>query len=373
MSLHSLETKTLIAKGFQKENIFNPFIEYMASKNSFPLSKAEYVSAHSNMALTPMGAAFFIVPFVNAVTRSGTLDEKKLCFKAMLEYEAFKKVPSTKRGHKVGEEELLVLQAVRTISNVKNRQTRAEEAGMSLLEDYISSQSMLENKILLFLLKDGEIDPNIRGLVANKMMARYQRPCMVLTEGETSYNGSIRGYTKNGLDSFKNLIEKCPGILYVQGHDNAAGAGLDKTEVNNFLDTVNDLLSSYPNEPIYRVDYQFDGTEITEDMKKIILEIADMNDYWGQDVDRALVSINFKITDSNFKIMKSNTLKFELGNNLSIIKFGGTEDEIDKFTTQGFIEIEAICECRANEWNGMVSPQLIMKDYNIIDSCKYYF
>lgn len=50
-----------------------------------------------------------------------------------------------------------------------------------------------------------------------------------------------------------------------------------------------------------------------------------MNDYWGQDIDRALIKINFKITNSNFQVMKSNTLKFNLPNNLSIIKFSGTD------------------------------------------------
>jgi single-stranded-DNA-specific exonuclease len=74
MSLRSFETRYLITKGFKKENIKNPFIDYMLDKNSFPLSKADYVSSNSDMACTSMGAAFFIVPFVNAVTRSGTIE-----------------------------------------------------------------------------------------------------------------------------------------------------------------------------------------------------------------------------------------------------------------------------------------------------------
>lgn len=72
MSLHSFETRQLITKGFKKDNIKNPFIEYMIDKNSFPLSKADYQSSDPSMACTSMGAAFFIVPFVNAITRSGT-------------------------------------------------------------------------------------------------------------------------------------------------------------------------------------------------------------------------------------------------------------------------------------------------------------
>ena len=51
-----------------------------------------------------------------------------------------------------------------------------------------------------------------------------------------------------------------------------------------------------------------------------------MNDYWGQDIDRSYININFKITSSNFQIMKGNTLKFNLPNGLSIIKFNGTEE-----------------------------------------------
>jgi hypothetical protein len=73
-----------------------------------------------------------------------------------------------------------------------------------------------------------------------------------------------------------------------------------------------------------------------------------MNDYWGQDIDRAYVNINFKITSSNFQIMKSNTLKFNLPNGLSIIKFNGTEEEITKFTTTGYLEVNAICKCNKN-------------------------
>jgi hypothetical protein len=39
----------------------------------------------------------------------------------MLEYKAYNKIPSNKRGHKLGEEEELVVQAIRTAINVKNR------------------------------------------------------------------------------------------------------------------------------------------------------------------------------------------------------------------------------------------------------------
>ena len=374
MSLRSFETRYLITKGFKKDNIHNPFIDYMLDKNAFPLSKADYTPSDSSMSCTSIGAAFFIVPFVNAITRSGTLDEKNLLFNSMLNHKAFEEVLSNKRGHKLGEKEKLILQAIRTVTNVKNRQTRAEDAGLAMLEKMIETNHMLDHKILLFLLEPGQIDSEIRGLIANKFMAKYQRPCCLLTRTnrneEQTYEGSMRGYTKTGIDSFKEILEQCPEVVYVQGHDNAAGLSIKGTQVDNFLYRIDQLLEDVSVEPIYRIDYNF---KETDNNNQYILEIAKMNDYWGQDIDRSYININFKITSSNFQIMKSNTLKFNLPNGLSIIKFNGTEEQIAKFTTTGYLEVNAICKCNANEWNGQVYPQLIMQDFEIIDSSKYYF
>ena len=374
MSLRSFETRYLITKGFKKDNIHNPFIDYMLDKNAFPLSKADYVPSDSSMSCTSIGAAFFIVPFVNAITRSGTLDEKNLLFNSMLNHKAFEEVLSNKRGHKLGEKEKLILQAIRTVTNVKNRQTRAEDAGLAMLEKMIETNHMLDHKILLFLLEPSQIDSEIRGLIANKFMAKYQRPCCLLTRTnrneEQTYEGSMRGYTKTGIDSFKEILEQCPEVVYVQGHDNAAGLSIKGTQVDNFLYRIDQLLENVSVEPIYRIDYNF---KETDNNNQYILEIAKMNDYWGQDIDRSYININFKITSSNFQIMKSNTLKFNLPNGLSIIKFNGTEEQIAKFTTTGYLEVNAICKCNANEWNGQVYPQLIMQDFEIIDSSKYYF
>ena len=128
--------------------------------------------------------AFYIAPYINAICRSGTIEEKKIVFESMLNYKAFQELPSTKRGHYLGETERLVDQAIRTAINVKNRQTKAQDAGMQKLEEKINNEHLLDHKVILFKLEPGEIDRNIAGLVANKIMAKYQRPVMVLTRNE---------------------------------------------------------------------------------------------------------------------------------------------------------------------------------------------
>ena len=373
MSLKSFETRHLITKGFKKDNIKNPFIEGMLEKNSFPLSKSDYLSAQNDMACTSIGAAFFIVPFVNAMTRTGTQAEKELLFKSMLDHQSFVKILSNKRGHKEGEKETILAQAVRTATNVKNRQTRAEEAGMALLESKIAKENLLDHKILLFKLKPNEMEPNIRGLVANKMMAKYQRPCLVLTHSseKAMFEGSGRGYTKTGIASLKDILIQSQAIAYAQGHDNAMGCGISEELIPRFIEQTDKILEDVSTEPLYRIDYDL---REYDDNKQLIIDIANMNDFWGQDIDRALINIRFKITNSNLTLMKNDTLKITLPYNISIIKFGVTQEELQQFTVEeGYLELNAICKCAVNNWNGNSYPQLIMQDWEIIDAAKYLF
>ena len=226
MSIKSIETKQVIFKGFREENIKNPFIYEIIKKNNFSLNKTDYKpSADNDLLITPMGAAFFIAPFVNAIVRSGSQEEKELIFKSMLKKCAFEEVISTKRGHKENEKERLVDQAMRVCTNVKNRQTKAQDEGMELLENMIIKNNMLEkHKVLLFLLESGQINKNIAGLVANKIMNKYQRPVCVLTkvinemeDGKKmiSYQGSARGYGVEMM--FKDICAGASSTIYAEG------------------------------------------------------------------------------------------------------------------------------------------------------------
>ena len=382
MSLRSIETKHLITKGFKTENLQNPFVYGMFTKNSFSLG------SH----ITPMGAAFYIVPLVNAIVRSGTLEEMELTFKSMLKHEAFKMILSNKRGHKPGEEERVIDQALRTVTNVKNRQTRAQDAGMDMLETMIKENNMMEHKVLLFLLKPGQLDANIAGLVANKLMAKYQRPVCVLTKVEvlnpniqlTSnppqpyydvfYRGSARGYSKSGVESFRDICLETNCVEYAQGHANAFGISIPAQYVEEFIVKTDIALANMETEPLYYVDYIFKGVDVSGDK---ILDIAFLSDLWGQDIDESLICIeDLKITKSNLTLMspdKKPTLKITLPNKLALIKFGSSQEEYDSLITDGYIKMNVIGKCNANEWAGNVNPQLLIEDWEITGQSKYDF
>lgn len=402
MSLKSYETKHLVNKGFKTENIHNPFIYYMWQKNKFKLGDS----------ITSWGAAFYIAPLLNAIVRSGTQDEKESVFCSMLNHLAFKKVLSNKRGHKLGEEETLIEQVMRICTNVKNRQTKAVDAGMKQLEKRIEENNMLNNKVLLFLINSGEIDNGIIGLVANKIMAKYQRPCCILTRVEEeiiipvwdenidywdsqadiyggkwekgnyinkkfikiAYQGSARGCDKIGITDFKKICNDSRCIDWTIGHANAFGVCISENKIDTFIKETNKTLKDISDEPIYYVDYIYYGINVNP---QNIIDIANMDCYWGKDIEEALIAIKgLKVTEDMITLMspdKSPTLKITLPNRVSIIKFGSSQEEYEKISTNGYVELDIIGKCNKNEWNGNITPQIFIEDYDIVDSAKYYF
>ena len=380
MSLTSYETRRLITKGINPDNIHNPFIYEMWQKNKFKLTDIP----------TAWGFTFYIVPFVNAITRSGTLEEKELIFRSMLKFKAFEQILSNKRGHKFEEMERLVDQAIRTCTNVKNRQSRSETAGLELVEHLIEDNHMMEHKVLLFLLEPGQIKEEIRGLIANKLMAKYQRPCCMLTKtidrqfaedakgtkllayDRVSYQGSARGCDMVGVTEFKDICAATQVCDYTIGHQGAFGLGIPAANIDEFVSRTDDALVNMPDEPMYYVDYIWNPTDI---FGQDIVDIAKMDKYIGKDIDEPLVAIqNIEITKDNIQMMASNTVKITLPNGVSLIKFNMPEKEYyTLYSNTGSVTIDVIGKCNINSWNGNEYPQILINDYNIKKKVAYVF
>ena len=372
MDMRNFETAYLIREGLKEENIVNPFVSSMNERNAFSIGPEP----------TPIAWAFYITPFLNSAMRSGTIEEKKLIFDAMLEYKAYQRIPSTKRGCK-GQEESLLEQAIRTAVNVKSRQTKAQDIGMALLEKKIEENDMLSDKVLVFLLEAGEIAGGLAGLAGNKIMAKYQKPCCVLTrhveadentppwedpiETKVTYQGSARGCEIVGVNTFKDVCEGFPETIYAQGHQGAFGLSLPEKAVPAFIDYMNDYYKSLPDEPIYYVDVISNEKLKGED----ILSIAEMNYLWGQNVKEPLVILEkINVTANMISIYEKRdfTLKIQLPN-FSLMKFKLSKEEVDFFrsiSSTGSATITFVGVCMKNNYNGVNYPQLKIIDYEVL-------
>lgn len=227
MDIRNFETKHLINKGFQQ--VRSPFIKEMMTKNAYNLGDK----------LTPMGVAFYIVPYINAIARVGTYDECLLLAESMLEYRAYEQIPSTKRGCK-GQLETRVEQAVRTSANVRNRQNKSRDTSLEYVDECIDLHNLLTHKILLVLIpKERKLNVNITGLIANQVAAKYQHPVMLLNErqhdDEIWWEGSARGLSNCAIESFRDFLLATGLVEYAEGHGNAFGVGLKESNRKEFI------------------------------------------------------------------------------------------------------------------------------------------
>ena len=246
MDYRSVETKAIIDMGLG--NIHNPFFYYMCEKNKFSIDKMGGINY--------MSIAFYVTPFINAIVRSGTMEEKDLIFKSMLKFYAFEKIESGKRGHK-GELVPRVEEAVRIAANVKARQTKLQDAAMDLLEQRIRSDRLTENGIIICCCEPGEVEKNLAGLVANKIQAKYQHPCLVLTRSkgkddkEYYYRGSARNYSMSEIQNFRETCVNTGLLEYGQGHEGAWGCGIAESNLAEFQKITNQIYKEISQEPVY--------------------------------------------------------------------------------------------------------------------------
>lgn len=361
MDMRNFETKHLIQKGLTR--IENPFFKALVERQAYSIGET----------VTPIGVAFYIAPLINATIRVGTQNEKEVMFKAMLNHCAYDMIPSTKRGEK-GKTEAVVVQAVRNATNVRNRQKKARDNGFEYVEQIIAANNLDKNKIIVVQVSE-DLDKNLTGLIANQLMAKYQKPVLLVREtDEGLLQGSARGYDKSELKDLKSFLLESGFMEYAEGHAAAMGVGIYKDKVNALVDYSNTVLANYDFSACYDVDYEY----MSNDFKaQDIIDIGSMKSLWGKGVDEAMVVIKgIKITSNNITLMSANknpTIKITLQNGTSLIKFGASQSEFESLKSSGYTEIDVIGTCAINEWQGMITPQILIKDYEVVGKQDYYF
>lgn len=358
-SYKQLEIRALMNIGLN--NIVNPFVKGMATANDYSIQKMNGINYYS--------VAFYIVPFINAITRSGSLEEKDIVFKGMLEQYAYDMIPCSKRGCK-GQEWELWQEAVLVAQRVKRRQTKLQDETMAFLENKIQEEHLNDNAIILLLVEPGQVERNLAGLCANKIQAKYQKPCAILIrskqkeDSEDYYRGSMRNYSLSPIDDLKSELEKTGEIEFCAGHKAAAGLGIAASHIDSFLAKFNEQYENIDQTPVYWVDYIWNVN--TCDPNKI-LDIGRCNLY-GQEMPESKVCIeNIALNPTMITLMsrdKNPTLKITLPNGVSIIKFKSSEEEYEEFCEEDKV-LTIIAKCQVNIWNNTISPQLIVEEFEL--------
>ena len=356
MDLRDFETRYLVDTGLA--NVRNPFLRGMVAKQDFQLKGK----------LTPHGVSFYIAPGVNAITRVGTVEEKLMLFESMLEYRAYEQIPSTKRGCK-GQMETRVEQACRNCTNIRNRQNKARDASLEIIERLIEEKNLLENQVLAVKLEGkNESNRNITGLIANQIMGRYQRPVLILNRTVhdedpdnvyVTWDGSGRNANGTDLTNFQEFLNESGYFEFAEGHDNAFGVSIRDEHFADFIKYANEKLKDVDFTPKYTPDVIYFANMVHGSE---ILKLADLGHIWGQGVEEPTVVItDVKVDKSNLNLFGS-TLKIALPSDegISLVKFRSSNEEYESlYSDLGCVTINVVGNCSRNTgWDD--KPQIII-------------
>lgn len=356
MDVRSLETRYFINKGINNFN--NKFLN--------ALVKAQEFSMHGQ--ITVHNIAWYISPIINAITRIGTLEERELLFRAMIEQD--ETFVYDKRGHGLVEENIYD-RAARLAKNAKSRQDKQRDKVYNELKDMVKP----EDKIIMLESKIAEI--GLVGLSAMKLAGDFKRPVIVIKEiekdGEKVLYGSCRNFDGSPISDLKKLILLADKFEFCSGHGNAAGLAIRPENVSAakdwfecYLQTV-DFNAPIPCDFILNIDelpisliYEIDkyswlwGTGLKEPkiaVENIIVKRSDIN-VQGKNLN----SVAFMIDDIKF-------VQFNMTEDNPLLEWASAWDGEDSDT----IKLNIVGEASINEYKGVYTPQIIIQDVEVIN------
>lgn len=356
------EIRYLVFEGLK--NIQNPFVKSVLDVKSIDTEKE----------IAPVDMSFSIIPIINAVTRIGTLEERKNLFESLLitdkenENTTMTKRKLNKETRKYEHVDFEVVETQKRadeIARIKSKQDSYVKKKMESLE----GQTDTSKAVLLYIDDNFESEKSVSGLVATKLSRKYDKPTLVLTydEDRNVYFGSGRGIEKV-FESFKEWCNETELFNFAQGHANAFGVEIKKDNLSKLIDKISKEQTSKD------FTYEVDKLYINETNKNDVDLLIKYKNIVGGKVEP--ITLGFKdltVQRKNIYI-KNKTVSFNVSG-CSFISWGTSDEVIDAIQT-GFtdsVSINMVCEPFESNFNGKKQNKLIIKDIEVDDGEESFF
>ena len=315
------------------------------NENPSPGIKAlmELAGVKKHMYIT--NVVFMIAPRVNA---AGRMDDAKKAVQLFIEQDPLKAIEFAK-----------VLQS---------DNTDRKEADSSITEqalEIIAKDASYANKKTTFVFQSNW-HKGVVGIVASRLIEKYYRPTIVLTQNENIVSGSARSVA--GFNLYEAIHACREYLLGYGGHFAAAGMSLLPENVQAFATAFEKVVSeTIPNElltPEIIIDAPIEFTEITTAFYQIILQ---MEPYGPENMRPVFIAKN--VIDSGYsKIVKDAHIRFVLKQNRTTLTGIGFNMS-DKFNLiQQNKPLDIVFTIDENEYNGNTTLQIKMIDFKLSEN-----
>lgn len=202
------------------------------------------------------------------------------------------------------------------------------------------------------------------GIVASRMVERFHRPTIVLTDSEGQLVGSARSI--KGFDLSEALDQCSETLLAYGGHTHAAGLRMNPYQLWQFSGLFETIAAEHLSEealqPVITIDAPISLHQLSPRFWKILKQFAPFGPG-----NRSPVFVAHRVVDAGYsRVVKEKHLKLTLRQNDSSIFHGIAFDQAKFYDEicdgQSF---DIAFSVKENNWNGNKSLQLIVKDIKI--------
>lgn len=322
VGVDSPENRYICAKGFNNQK--NPAIKKINGSYDF----------------NSQAVSFGIAPLVNASNR---MNENEKAMKLFL-----------------SDDKKEVSSLVSDLKYCKESQNYEIADVMPLLEEQAESQ--LDNKVLFFFI---DTNAEVKGLIGNKLLEKYQRPVIVLSNrivvdeetGEVIKHEVFGSARAVGVENFKEYVDDT-GLCGSGGHENSFGLWMDADVLEDFQNSIEDAIKDVEFIQERIIDIQINESQLTDDL---IRKVKMLDKISGQGWPKITVLIS---DVDNYKIGSMSNgkhLKLTVGDsNLLFIKWN-YNDSWEQFTDK----ISVVGGIDSGFFGRTYYRQLIMNDFMI--------
>ncbi|MHC1748667.1 MAG: single-stranded-DNA-specific exonuclease RecJ [Cellulosilyticaceae bacterium] len=225
-------------------------------------------------------------------------------------------------------------------------------------EAYIQENIDLEQEKIIIVVGK-EWHHGVIGIVASRIMNRYYRPTIILTEEDGILSGSARSV--DGFNIFEAISEVKDCLIRFGGHEMAAGLSMNVDEISRFKERLNIYAEKMLNQEILTPSLEIDAEISADKLSLLLCEELGRLEPFGMANPTPTFCVQGTLQYAQ-KIGQDKHLKVSIQkNNVVIQGVGFDKAYLADYLTQGE-EVVIACELTKNIWNGKTSLQLRVKD-----------
>ena len=229
--------------------------------------------------------------------------------------------------------------------------------------EIIETNEAIKNRNSTVLYKP-DWHKGVVGIVASRVIEKYYKPTIILTESNGMATGSARSVKDFDVHA---ALEQCADLLeQFGGHKYAAGMTLKIENVaafqKRFEEVVSSTIQEYQKTPVQEIDLEINLEQIDFKFNRILKQFSP---FGPGNMAPVFLTRNL-LDEGNLRIVGSNHLKLKMvdenGIGLSAIAFnlGAFFDPISKN-----IPVDICYSIEENNWNNAVNLQLNIKDIKL--------